>query len=120
MFRRALHACIGTVRGDRDARVRTVFARPLPPADLDPDPRPISPDNPRIWPAVTRYQPLLLGAVDAFRAPDRAAEAGVQWQRIMLDCSATQRHDPDVRRLGAASAEVASRERLAGRPIVGQ
>ena len=58
--------------------------------------------------------------MDAFRAPDRAAEAGVQWQRIMFDWSAIQRHGPDEWSFGSASAEIASRERIAGRPIVGQ
>src|SRR5438132_11655785 len=101
MFRRAFTRALALSAATAMPGVRTVFARPLPPADLDPDPRPISPDNPRIWPAVTRYQPLLLGAVDAFRAPDRAAEAGVQCQRIMvrLECDPASRPRRMVLRL---------------------
>src|SRR4051812_27785869 len=70
-------------------------ARPLPPPDPEPDRRPLSADNPRIWPAISRASPLLLGAVDAFRSPDRAAEMGVQFGRIMFDWSAIQRKGPE-------------------------
>jgi hypothetical protein len=96
------------------------MARPTLPADAVPDRRPISVDNPRIWPAVTRDAPLPMGAVDAFRAPDRATEMGVQFGRILFDWSAIQRHGPDDWSFGWSSEDMARRERDAGRPIIGQ
>ncbi len=57
----------------------TVQARPVPPTEPEPAARaPISIDNPRVWPAVTRHGPLPMGAVDAFRAPARAKCARAQ------------------------------------------
>src|ERR1700730_6438697 len=96
------------------------LARPVPPADPEPDRRPISADNPRIWPAVSRTQPLPMGSVDAFLAPARAAEMGVEWQRIMFDWSAIQRHGPDDWNFGWTNEDTARRERDAGRPMIGQ
>jgi len=96
------------------------LARPVPPPDPEPDHRPISVDNPRIWPAIGRDQPLPMGAVDAFLAADRAAEMGVQWQRIMFDWSAIQRHGPDEWSFGWTNADAARAERDAGRPMIGQ
>jgi hypothetical protein len=84
------------------------------------DARPISQDNPRIWPAVSRDAPLPMGAVDAFRAPARAAEMGVQWQRILFDWSAIQRHGPNDWTFGWSDLDMARREREAGRPMIGQ
>ncbi len=103
----------------------SVFARPMPPPDEhDPEPPrtrpPISEDNPRVWPAVVRDAPLPMGAVDAFRAPERAAEMGVQWQRIMFDWSAIQRSGPDEWSFGWSGEDTARAERDAGRPIIGQ
>jgi hypothetical protein len=69
---------------------------------------------------VARDGPLPMGAVDAFRAPSRAAEMGVQWQRIMFDWSAIQRHGPEEWSFGWSGEDTARREREAGRPIVGQ
>jgi hypothetical protein len=92
----------------------------MPPLEPDPDRRPIGPDNPRIWPAVSRQADLPLGTVDAFRAPERASEMGVQWGRIMFDWSAIQRRAPDEWSLGWSSEATARFERNAGRPIVGQ
>ena len=92
----------------------------MPPLEAGPDQRPISTDNPRIWPAYSRDQPLALGAVDAFRAPERASEMGVQWGRIMFDWSAIQRHGPDEWALGWSGEDTARRERDAGRPMIGQ
>jgi len=89
--------------------------QPEPPRD----PRPISPDNPRIWPAVSRDQPLPMGAVDAFRAQARAAEMGVQWQRIMFDWSALQPHSPDDWGFVPDWLTRARAERDAGRPMIG-
>jgi len=86
----------------------------------EPDRRPISVDNPRIWPAAPRDGPLPLGAVDAFRAPDRASEMGVQWQRIMFDWSYIQRRGPDEWNFGWSDLEMARREKNAGRPMIGQ
>src|SRR3954462_13358563 len=89
-------------------------------AEGEPDRRPLSADNPRIWPPTTRLGPLPMGAVDAFRAPERAAEMGVQWQRIMFDWSAIQRRWPEEWSLGWSNEEMARRERDAGRPMIGQ
>lgn len=86
------------------------------PASTDP----ISADNPRIWPAVTRSSQLPMGAVDAFVLPDAAANMGVQWQRILFDWSAVQPARSDQWLVGSATLELAQRERDAGRPIVGQ
>ncbi len=100
-----------------------LWARPMPPPDErdpEPDRRPISEDNPRIWPPVVRDGPLPMGAVDAFRAPERAAEMGVQWQRIMFDWSAIQRSGPDEWSFGWSGEETARTERDAGRPVIGQ
>src|SRR5947207_1512107 len=99
---------------------RLALARPMPPLEPDPDRRPISLDNPRVWPAAARDQPLPMGAVDAFRAADRAAEMGVQWQRIMYDWSAIQRQGPDDWSFGWSSQDAARRERDAGRAVIGQ
>jgi hypothetical protein len=100
-----------------------VRARPVSPLDRGRDRRPISVDNPRIWPAVSRDPtiPLPMGAVDAFRAPDRAAEMGVQWQRIMFDWSAIQPRGPDDWSYFARTGleDLARRERDAGRPMIG-
>jgi hypothetical protein len=98
-------------------RARPIFGdedRPLPPR------LPISEDNPRVWPASVRNGPLPLGAVDAFRVPDRATEMGVQWQRIMFDWSAIQRSGPDEWSFGWSGEDTARRERQAGRPVIGQ
>jgi hypothetical protein len=97
-----------------------VEARPVPPPEPEPDKRPISLENPRVWPAVTRDAPLPMGAVDAFRAPDRASEMGVQWGRILFDWSVIQRHGPDDWAFGWSSPETARFERDAGRPMIGQ
>jgi hypothetical protein len=120
MLRRAFMRALVLSAATAFAGVRRAAARPLPPLDRPPDPRPISVDNPRIWPPATRDQPLPMGAVDAFRVPDRAAEMGVQWQRIMFDWSAIQRHGPDEWLLGSATPDIARVERDAGRPIIGQ
>src|SRR5262249_45990347 len=96
------------------------LARPASDSDRAQDRRPISIDNPRVWPAVSRKQPLPMGAVDAFRAPDRAAEMGVQWQRIMFDWSALQPSSPDEWGFVPGWQIIAKRERDAGRPVIGQ
>lgn len=83
------------------------------------DTRPLSVDNPRVWPAMHREQPLPMGAVDAFRAPQRAAEMGVQWQRIMFDWSALQPASPDQWSWVAHLLDLARSERDAGRPMIG-
>ena len=119
MFRRVFLRSVGVSTAAAIAGPTVVAARPVLP-DAEPDRRPISPDNPRIWPAVARTSDLPLGAVDAFRAPDRAAEMGVQWGRIMFDWSAIQRHGPDEWTLGWSSEETARIERDAGRPLIGQ
>ena len=97
------------------------FARPVLPSESRPNRRPISLDNPRIWPAVNRDGPLPMGSVDAFRAPDRAAEMGAQWQRVMFDWSAIQPRSPDdwsyFDRTGLEAT--ARSERDAGRPMIG-
>ncbi|HEV7662543.1 MAG TPA: hypothetical protein VGQ62_03335, partial [Chloroflexota bacterium] len=98
----------------------TAMARPMPPPEPEPDKRPISSDNPRIWPAVSRETALPMGAVDAFRAPQRASEMGVQWGRIMFDWSAIQRHGPDEWSFGWSDVDTARAERDAGRPMIGQ
>src|SRR5262249_41284988 len=118
MRRRAFLHALGVTAAS--AMPAVAFARPVPPPDPTPDRRPISSDNPRIWPAVSREQTLLLGAVDAFRAPERATEIGVQWQRIMFDWSAIQRSGPNEWTLGWSSEETARRELAAGRPMIGQ
>src|SRR5262249_8069458 len=92
----------------------------LQPQERGTDRRPLSENNPRIWPAISRDGPLPMGAVDAFRAPSRAAEMGVQGQRIMFDWSAIQRHGPDEWSFGWSGEDTARRERDAGRPVVGQ
>jgi hypothetical protein len=92
----------------------------MPPPDPEPDRRPISVDNPRVWPAVSRNVPLAMGAVEAFRTPERAAEMGVQWQRILFDWSVIQRHGPDDWSFGWSNVDTARRERDAGRPMIGQ
>src|SRR5579859_6147617 len=91
MFRRAFVRALSLSAAATLPVARSALARPLPQPDAL-DRRPISPDNPRIWPAVSRDRPLPMGAVDAFRAPARAAEMGVQWQRMMFDWSALQPH----------------------------
>ncbi len=120
MLRRGFLHTMGTSAAAAFALPTAVGARPMPPPEPDPDRRPISADNPRIWPAVSRAADLPLGAVDAFRAPDRALEMGVQWGRIMFDWSAIQRSGPDEWSLGWSSEATARQEREAGRPIVGQ
>jgi hypothetical protein len=60
-----------------------------------------------------------MGAVDAFRAPDRAAQMGVQWQRVMFDWSAIQRGSPATWDVGLLDVETLRRERDAGRPAIG-
>jgi hypothetical protein len=103
------------------SRVPAALARPVLPSQTRPDQRPISPDHPRVWPAITRDGPLPMGAVDAFRAPERAAEMGVQWQRVMFDWSAIQPRSPDdwsyFVRTGLEAT--ARSERDAGRPMIG-
>jgi hypothetical protein len=101
----------------------TVAPRNSRAAGLDegePDRRPISVDNPRIWPAVAREAPLLMGAVEAFRTPARAAEMGVQFQRILFDWSVIQRQGPDHWSFGWSDLDMARAERDAGRPMIGQ
>jgi len=115
MLRRVFLNALGLTLGSP-----LVVARPAPPAEPEPDRRPISVDNPRIWPAVSRDHPLPMGAVEAFRAPARAAEMGVQWQRILFDWSAIQARGPDDWSFGWADQEAAGRERDLGRPMVGQ
>ena len=95
------------------------LARPLEPRDAPLDRGPISADNPRVWPPVTRDQPLLMGAVDAYQTPDRAAETGVQWQRIMFDWSGLQPRAADDWTFVTSLQDLAFRERSAGRPVVG-
>jgi hypothetical protein len=68
---------------------------------------------------VVRDQPLPMGAVDAFRAPARADEMGVQWQRVMLDWSALQPRSADQWDFVPALLATAHTERLAGRPMIG-
>lgn len=89
-------------------------------AGLPADPQPLSADNPRIWPAVSRASPLPMGSVDAFAAPDAAAAMGVQWQRILFDWSSIQPTAPDQWSVQPATVELAQHERAAGRPVVGQ
>lgn len=120
MLRRALLQSVPTSVAAALAFPSSGMARPMPPPEPEPDRRPISFDNPRIWPAVSRGFDLPLGAVDAFGAPDRAAEMGVQWGRIMFDWSAIQRHGPDEWSLGTSSEATARQERAAGRPVIGQ
>ena len=124
MRRRALMRGLGGLAGALAAyHSHTAQARPMPPPDEkdpQPDRKPISTDNPRVWPAAIRDGPLPMGAVDAFRAPERAAEMGVQWQRIMFDWSAIQRSGPDEWTFGWSSEDTAERERDAGRPVIGQ
>jgi hypothetical protein len=55
----------------------------------------VTPENPRIWPAASLPEGLVLGAVDAWMAPERAAEANVRWSRLVFDWSALQRTGPD-------------------------
>lgn len=118
MLRRVLLQAFGSTAA---AAIPTLaLARPAPLRDPAIDPRPITLEHPRIWPAVTRTAPLLLGAVDAFAAPERATEAGVQWGRVLFDWSAIQRHGPDEWSLGSASVETARAERDSGRPLIGQ
>ena len=95
------------------------FWRPISPVDPPLDRRPLSPDNPRIWPAATRDQTLQMGVVDAYAAPERAADMGVQWQRFMFDWSALQPHAADDWSFVAGVQDVARRERDAGRPMIG-
>lgn len=118
MLRRVLLQAVGSTAAA--AIPTSALARPAPVRDPAIDRQPIGLDHPRIWPAVTRSAPLLLGAVDAFAAPERATEAGVQWGRVLFDWSAVQRHGPDEWSLGAASLETARAERDAGRPLIGQ
>jgi hypothetical protein len=120
MLRRVFLHTVGTAAAATLALPAAAGARPMPPLEPDPDRRPIAPDNPRIWPAISRDADLPLGAVDAFRAPERASEMGVQWGRIMFDWSAIQRHGPDEWSLGWSGETTARLERNAGRPIVGQ
>jgi hypothetical protein len=114
MRRRDLLCSIGSVL------VAAAASPPLVLGQAEPDPRPLSADNPRIWPPTTRLAPLPMGAVDAFLAPERAAEMGVQWSRIMFDWSAVQRGGPDEWSFGWSGEDMARRERDAGRPIIGQ
>src|SRR5919197_1962558 len=112
MLRRSLLHALGTGAAlTALARPSHTYARPMPPPEPEPDRRPISVDNPRIWPAVAREADLPLGAVDAFRAPERASEMGVQWGRIMFDWSAIQRRGPDEWSFGWSAEETARRER---------
>jgi hypothetical protein len=60
-----------------------------------------------------------MGAVDAFRAPARAAEMGVQWQRMMFDWSALQPHSPDEWGWFSNVMSTARGEKEAGRPVIG-
>ena len=60
-----------------------------------------------------------MGAVDAFRAPSRAAEMGVQWQRMMFDWSALQPHGPDDWSWLPGVMATARTEKDAGRPTIG-
>lgn len=119
MLRRVLLRAAGAASTAAWVLPHTTFARPAPGHDAPPDRQPITVDRPRIWPAVSRTTPLLLGAVDAFAAPERATEAGVQWGRVLFDWSAIQRRGPDDWSIGAASLETARAERDAGRPLVG-
>jgi hypothetical protein len=118
MLRRVFLQALGTSAAS--ALPGVALARSLPPTEAELDLRPISPDNPRIWPAIARDKPLPLGAVEAFRMPERAAEMGVQWQRILFDWSAIQRHGPNEWAFGWSGEEIVRRERAAGRPVVGQ
>jgi hypothetical protein len=71
------------------------------------------------WPAAARNGPFLLGAVEAFRVPDRADEIGVRWQRVLFDWSVIQPTGPDEWELGWVDEEMLDAERAAGRPVVG-
>ena len=91
MRRRAFACGLGlTAAAVSLPKTRIALARPVPEPDPLVDRRPISLDNPRVWPPVSRDRSLLMGAVEAFQAPARAAEMGVQWQRLMFDWSALQ------------------------------
>jgi hypothetical protein len=118
MRRRSFLRAVG-VAATAGLAVQTVDARPVPQPDPPTDQRPLSATNPRIWPAVARSQPLPLGAVDAFKAPARAQEMGVQWQRIMFDWSALQPHSSNDWDFAPSMLELARTERSAGRPMIG-
>ena len=60
-----------------------------------------------------------MGAVEAFAAPARADEMGVQWQRIMFDWSALQARGADDWSFVADWLSRARAERDAGRPMIG-
>ena len=80
---------------------------------------PVTAENPRVWPAVERSAPMSLGAIEAFRAPERASEAGVQWSRVLFDWSAIQRNGSHEWQLGWLDTANLRAEREAGRPVVG-
>lgn len=73
----------------------------VPPAgqplvELDPDAyAPVTPRNPRVWPAAVLPEGLALGAVDTWQAPRRATEAGVRWSRVQFSWRDLQRKGPD-------------------------
>ncbi len=118
MFRRAFVRAISLSMAASLPAARSAYARPMPQPDAL-DRRPISANNPRIWPPVTRTGPLPMGAVEAYRAPARAAEMGVQWQRTMFDWSALQAHGADEWGWLSNVLSTARSERDAGRPSIG-
>lgn len=62
---------------------------------------------------------LLLGADGAHRAPERATQAGVRWQRVIFDWSAIQRAGPDTWDARFLPDAFLDAELLAGRRVVG-
>jgi hypothetical protein len=72
-----------------------------------------------VWPTAARNGPFLLGAVEAFRAPHRADEIGVRWQRVLFDWTVIQPDGPDDWKLSWIDEDLLDAERAAGRPVVG-
>ncbi len=59
------------------------------------------------------------GAVDAAFSPERATQAGIQWERLLFDWSRIQRHSPDQWDLASVAPDLVRREQAAGRQTVG-
>lgn len=59
------------------------------------------------------------GAVDAAFSPERATQAGIQWERLLFDWSRIQRHSPDQWDLATVAPDLVRRELASGRQTVG-
>jgi hypothetical protein len=119
MFRRAFMRALSMSAAATLPVTQRALARPLPQRDPPRNTRAVSLENPRIWPAATRPQPLAMGAVEAFAGPARAEEMRVQWQRIMFDWRALQARGPHGWSFLDDWLSPARAERDAGRPMIG-